>query len=71
MFCVLILSIQFSQGRQNQEAAIVIFGVTSILAGILTLFLPETLGKKLPDTLEEGLAFYYLFHNSDSFLNGL
>jgi hypothetical protein len=45
------------QGRQNQDAAIVIFGATSVLAGILTLLLPETQGTKLPDTLFEGSSF--------------
>ena len=49
------------QGRQNQTAAILIFGLTSIIAGILTLFLPETHGKKLPDTLHEGLSFDLFF----------
>lgn len=33
---------------------IVIFGLTAFIAGILALFLPETQGKKLPDTIEEG-----------------
>ena len=30
-----------------------IFGGFTVLAGVLTLNLPETLGTKLPDTLEE------------------
>ena len=33
---------------------VAIFGLTSLLAGALTLFLPETNGRKLPDTIEEG-----------------
>lgn len=32
---------------------LLIFGVVAFIAGILAKFLPETLGKKLPDTLEE------------------
>ncbi|GIY10295.1 organic cation transporter protein [Caerostris extrusa] len=32
-------------------------GSLSILSGILMLLLPETLGKKVPDTLEEGERF--------------
>ena len=36
---------------------LVIYGSVSVLAGLLTLFLPETLGQKLPETLEEGENF--------------
>ncbi|XP_070568129.1 organic cation transporter protein-like [Ptychodera flava] len=35
----------------------VIFGVASILAGIMVLPLPETRGKKLPETMAEGERF--------------
>ncbi|XP_030828584.1 organic cation transporter protein-like [Strongylocentrotus purpuratus] len=33
---------------------LVIYGSVSVIAGLLTLFLPETLGQKLPETIEEG-----------------
>ncbi|XP_072178669.1 organic cation transporter protein-like [Diadema setosum] len=33
---------------------LLIFGVSGVVAGLLTLFLPETRGQKLPDTYEEG-----------------
>ena len=33
---------------------LVIYGSFSVVAGLLPLFLPETLGQKLPETLEEG-----------------
>ncbi|XP_006822653.1 organic cation transporter protein-like [Saccoglossus kowalevskii] len=36
---------------------IIIFGATSILAGLVTLLLPETRNQKLPETLEEGELF--------------
>ena len=36
----------------NPNAPVLIFGFTSLLAGILTLFLPETKNAKLPDTIE-------------------
>ncbi|XP_030848254.1 organic cation transporter protein [Strongylocentrotus purpuratus] len=36
---------------------LVIFGSCTILAGILCLFLPETRGKKLPETIEDGENF--------------
>ena len=35
----------------------VLFGVLSIAAGLLALFLPETKDKILPETLEDGEAF--------------
>ncbi|XP_030851380.1 organic cation transporter protein [Strongylocentrotus purpuratus] len=34
-----------------------IFGISSILAGILALFLPETKGRRVPETIEEGENF--------------
>ncbi|CAD5223369.1 unnamed protein product [Bursaphelenchus okinawaensis] len=36
----------------------IIFAVTSLLGAILTLFLPETKGKELPDTTEEMELFF-------------
>ena len=36
---------------------VLIFGILSITAGILILFLPETLGAQLPQTIEEGELF--------------
>ena len=35
----------------------VVFAVCSIIAGALALFLPETKGENLPETIEEGEAF--------------
>ena len=35
----------------------VIFGVNSLLAGLLALLLPETHGATLPETIEEGEEF--------------
>lgn len=36
---------------------LVIFGVLSFVSGLLSLYLPETLNKKLPETIEEGERF--------------
>lgn len=44
-------------GNVSKEAPIIIFGLTSLLAGLLTLLLPETKDKVLPDTIEEGERF--------------
>ncbi|XP_070558286.1 organic cation transporter protein-like [Ptychodera flava] len=35
----------------------IVMGVTSVIAGLLALLLPETRNKTLPETLEEGEAF--------------
>lgn len=32
---------------------LLVFGIVAFIAGILAKFLPETLGRKLPDTIEE------------------
>ena len=34
-----------------------VFGSFALLAGVSTLLLPDTLGAKLPQTMEEGEAF--------------
>ena len=31
-----------------------IFGISAFAAGLLALFLPETMNRKIPDTIEEG-----------------
>ncbi len=36
---------------------LVIMGTLSVIGGVVALFLPETLGQHLPNTLEEGEAF--------------
>ena len=38
----------------NRDLVIVIFAVVALISGTLTLFLPETNGKQLPDTIKEG-----------------
>ena len=43
-------------GKKYPEATIVIFAILSLFAGIMTLWLPETKGVKLADTIEEGEA---------------
>ncbi|KAL1517617.1 hypothetical protein ABEB36_001356 [Hypothenemus hampei] len=40
-----------------QPFPLLIFGVLAFTGGILSMLLPETLNKKLPETLEEGEAF--------------
>ena len=41
--------------RELEPAVVItVFATLSLVAGILTFILPETKGKKLPDTMEEG-----------------
>ena len=40
--------------KVNRDLTIVIFSIVALVAGILTLLLPETLGRNLPDSIEEG-----------------
>ena len=35
----------------------IVFGASSVLAGVLAVTLPETLNEKLPETLEDGEKF--------------
>ena len=44
-------------GHSGQAVPLVIFGGASILAGLLTFMLPETLGTTLPETIEDGKKF--------------
>ncbi|XP_077990498.1 organic cation transporter protein-like [Glandiceps talaboti] len=39
-----------------QPLPFVIFGGTTVVAGVLALFLPKTFNRKLPETFEEGVA---------------
>ncbi|XP_071501242.1 organic cation transporter protein-like [Diadema antillarum] len=48
---ILILGDYYSPAPQ------IIFGVSTVVAGFLSFLLPETKGKKLPETIEEGEIF--------------
>nr|CAD7417895.1 unnamed protein product [Timema poppensis] len=40
-------------GMHIKALPLLLFGAVALLAGLLALFFPETLGKKLPDTVDE------------------
>jgi len=44
-------------GRLGKASPQIVFGSLAILAGIAALKLPETRGKRLPETIEEGITF--------------
>ena len=44
-------------GDFGKALPLLVFGAFSLVAGLLTLVLPETLHKDLPDTIEDGLKF--------------
>lgn len=46
------------QGLLSPRAPLLVFAVFSLLAGLLTLLLPETRGRVLPDTIAEGEFFH-------------
>lgn len=41
----------------DKELPTIIFGAVSVASAILTLFLPETLHKEMPQTIEDGERF--------------
>lgn len=44
-------------GDIGKALPLIIFGVTSITAGLFCFYLPETLNQKLPDTVAEAAKF--------------
>lgn len=37
----------------SKEAPFICFGILSMIGGVLTITFPETLGTRLPDTIEQ------------------
>lgn len=53
----LYLQGDFVSGKFGLALPLVIFGGSSVTAGLLTLMLPETLNRKLPETIQDGIDF--------------
>ncbi|PNF24518.1 Organic cation transporter protein [Cryptotermes secundus] len=56
-------------GDQWRPLPLLIYGALALCGGLLSLLLPETLNKKLPDTIEEGEMFG-IKHKDDDALDG-
>ncbi|XP_049803763.1 organic cation transporter protein-like isoform X1 [Schistocerca nitens] len=48
-----------------QPFPLLIFGSLALMGGLMALVLPETMGRKLPDTIEEGERFGRDFHRAE------
>lgn len=56
-----ILCKLFQNDYGSKSLALILFGVVTLIGGFLTLMLPETLGHKLPegiDDVEDNVQFY-------------
>ena len=53
----LTLKVLYLQSDVDPSMPSIIFGTFSVAAGLLALLLPETKGKSLPETLEDGENF--------------
>ena len=49
-----VIGRQLSRAVGSTTPAVVVFAVFSLLGAVAALLLPETNGKRLPDTIEEG-----------------
>ena len=59
---LIIIQIPYFQGKLIEgdfgtALPLIIFGGLSVIAGVLALFLPETKGKILPETIEDAEQF--------------
>lgn len=44
-------------GQFGKAVPLVIIGAASVVAGLMSLKLPETLNTRMPDTIADGIAF--------------
>lgn len=56
-FIFVILQSQVVSGDFGRVLPMCIFGILAILAGLLSILLPETNKRELPETLEDAVNF--------------
>jgi OCT family organic cation transporter-like MFS transporter 4/5 len=58
--CILVVSFQnqLLNSDLGEALPMVIFGCASLVAGLLTLLLPETVNRHLPETIEDAERFH-------------
>ena len=45
------------QGKSNPRIPLIVLGISAIIGGIVSLLLPETLNRDLPQTIQDGEDF--------------
>ena len=55
----MLLAGQYMYAETPALVPFLIFGALSLISGLLTCVLPETLDRQLPDTLEQAVAQVY------------
>lgn len=48
---------QLVSGKFGKALPLLVFGILSVIAGLMALVLPETLKQELPETLQDGIEF--------------
>ena len=59
LFCLMIYILQntYVDGSFGKALPLIVFGGLSVIAGLLSLILPETSGKLLPETIDDAVNF--------------
>jgi OCT family organic cation transporter-like MFS transporter 4/5 len=45
------------EGDVGRVLPMSVFGASAVIVGLMSLILPETLNRKLPETIEDAIAF--------------
>lgn len=48
---------QIVEGDVGRVLPMSVFGVSAVVVGLMSITLPETLNRKLPETIEDAVAF--------------
>jgi MFS transporter, OCT family, solute carrier family 22 (organic cation transporter), member 4/5 len=53
----MLLKFNFLQADYWRPLPLLVIGILALSAGLMSLMLPETLNRKLPETIEDGEKF--------------